>query len=389
MKKVLMTASVPSMIGQFNMNNIQILQELGFEVHVACNWKDTSVWTIDKINELKEILTKISVKIYQVSFSRHPLNLYEHIHSHNQLLEIVNKHQYKFIHCHTPIAGAISRIICKKSNTRCIYTAHGFHFFKGAPLRNWIIFYPIEKWLSKYTDILITINLEDYERAKVNFKMKKLKYVPGVGIDMDKFKLKDFDKESYRKKLKLKEKDFAILSVGELNKNKNHEIVIRAIAKLDNKNIHYFIAGEGNLRQYLVSLSEALNISNQVHLLGFRNDIPELNNSVDVYILPSIREGLNVSLMEAMASGLPTIVSDIRGNKDLITENINGLLFNPNDYHKLTENLKTLSGNKKVQNIMKNNNKEKIKDYSSLVINKIMYDIYNNISLEKGTLIKN
>lgn len=378
MKKVLMTASVPSMIGQFNMNNIQILQELGFEVHVACNWNDTSVWTNEKINELKEILFKKSVKIYQVSFCRQMLNVSAHLHSYKQLLDIIKEHKYNFIHCHTPIAGAISRIVCKKTNTECIYTAHGFHFFKGAPLKNWMIFYPIEKWLSRYTDVLITINMEDYRRAKEKFHMKRLEYVPGVGLDIDKFKLKDFDKVSYRKKLKLKENDFAILSIGELNKNKNHEIVIKALAKLANRNIHYFIAGEGNLRQYLISLSKRLNISNQVHLLGFRVDIPELVNSVNLYILPSKREGLNVSLMEAMASGLPCLASDIRGNNDILNRQYEHL-FSLDNLDDLIKKINNLMYDKNLYNEFSCFSLKQIKKYSCNRVNDFIKNIYSAI----------
>lgn len=317
-EKVLMIATVPSMIGQFNMNNINILINMDYDVHVACDWKDRSVWTGEKINDLKIKLDSLNVKYFQIDYSRSMFNIKNHYNSYKQTLKLLKDNHYKFIHCHTPIASAIARLACKKTKTKCIYTAHGFHFFEGAPLKNWIIFYPIEKWLSKYTDVLVTINKEDYQRAEAKFHMKRLEYVPGVGVDVEKFQLKDFDRDGYRKQLGFNIDDFVICSVGELNKNKNHEVVIRAIAKLNNPKIKYMIAGQGELKQYLIDLSKELKVDNQLFLLGFRKDIPELLNSADLYVLPSLREGLNVSLMEAMSSGLPCLASKIRGNVDLI-----------------------------------------------------------------------
>ena len=326
MRKVLMIATVPSMIGQFNMENISILLKLGYEVHVACNWTDNSVWTNEKNVALIKKLKEQNISIIQIDFSRSLLKFGKHYKCYNNLLSVISSNKYEFVHCHTPIASAIARVVCKKTNTKCIYTAHGFHFYKGAPIINWLIFYPLEKKLSTYTDVLITINKEDYNRAKRKFNMKQLEYVPGVGIDTKKFALKNFDKLEYRQRLGLKEDDFAILSVGELNKNKNHEIVIKSIAKLKNNRIHYYIAGRGKLKNRLTELSRKEEIESQVHFLNYRNDIAELDKSVNLYVLPSIREGLNVSLIEAISSGTICIASNIRGNQDLLEDNY---LFNP------------------------------------------------------------
>ena len=331
MKKMLMVATVPSMIGQFNMNNISILLNLEYEVHVACNWNDRSVWTQEKVDNLKNKLNDLEVKFYQIDFSRSIFDLKNHFESYKQILELTNKNKYNFIHCHTPIASVITRLVCKKSRIKCIYTAHGFHFYKGAPLINWMIFYPIEKYLSKYTDILITINKEDYNRAKNNFKMKAIEYIPGVGVDIQKFQLDDFDRDSYRKQLGLNKNDFMILSVGELNKNKNHEIIVRAVAKLKNTNIHYFIAGEGNLKYYLKKLAVELNVDKQVHLLGYRSDIVELNNCADIFAFPSIREGLGLAAIEAMAAGKPIITSNTRGINDYSKNGVTGFKYQYND----------------------------------------------------------
>ncbi|WP_050638285.1 glycosyltransferase family 4 protein [Candidatus Stoquefichus sp. SB1] len=373
MKKMLMIASVPSMIGQFNMNNIQILMNLGFEVEVACDWGDRSVWTDEKVNDLKEKLNALDVIYHQIDYSRSPFSIGCHIKSYKQTLKLLRENSYEFVHCHTPIASVIARLACKKTNTKSIYTAHGFHFYKGAPIKNWVIFYPIEKWLSKYTDVLITINKEDYNRAKEKFKMKQLEYVPGVGIDISKFQIKNFNRDEYRSRLGLKSDDFVILSVGELNKNKNHEIVINAIAKLGYSNIKYLIAGQGDLDRYLIELANHLGIGDKVNILGFRKDIPELLNSSDLYILPSLREGLNVSLLEAMASGLPCIGSKIRGNVDLK----NLYLFKVNDEEDLVSKINSVYQRRK-----RISNNSELEKFSDKTINNQLSRIYEKLIIK-------
>lgn len=375
MKKILVTATVPSMIGLFNMNNIHILQQLEYEVHVACNWNDTSIWTNKKTNELKQILINKSVKIYQISFSRNPLNLSDHLNSYSQLLDITKEHKYKFIHCHTPIAGAISRMVCKKTKTKCIYTAHGFHFYKGASLKKWILFYPVEKLLSKYTDILITINKEDYERAKRKFKSRCIKYVPGIGVNHKLIKEVHVDKELLKEKLQIPKKNSVILSIGELSKRKNHSIVIKALRNFPN--ITYLICGQGVMNEKLIKVAKKNNVD--LRLLGFRDDIIDILKISDIFVFPSLQEGLPVALMEAMCCGIPCVVSNIRGNIDLISNLTDGLIVKKNSI---------IEYSKAIQFVLENSNDfdmnsikhiDTVNKISCDEINKIMNDIYKSI----------
>ena len=186
-EKVLILASVASMIDQFNIPNIKLLQNIGYEVHVACNFEKGSSCSFEKIEILKELLKKLNVKCYQINFERNILKIGNNLKAYKEVKNILTENKYKFLHCHSPIGGVIGRIAGYKTQTKVIYTAHGFHFFKGAPLINWLLYYPIEKYLSKYTDILITINQEDYKRART-FSAKKVEYIPGVGIDIEKIK---------------------------------------------------------------------------------------------------------------------------------------------------------------------------------------------------------
>lgn len=306
MKKALIIASVYGFIHHFERNDIKILQELGYEITVAAN-----------LNGYKNELDNLNVNLIHIPFQRNPFSR-QNITAYKELNKFLKSEKIDLIHCHTPIGGVIGRIAGHKNKVqRIIYTAHGFHFFKGAPFINWLLYYPVEKYLSKYTDVLITINQEDYKRAQT-FYTKKVEYIPGVGIDTEKIKNVTVNKKEKRTELGLTEENIVLLSVGELNKNKNHSIVIKALAQINNSNIHYLICGQGNLKEELLSLIKGLNLENNVKLLGFRKDIHEICKISDVFVFPSKREGLSVALMEAISCNLPVICSNIRGNNDLI-----------------------------------------------------------------------
>lgn len=271
-------------------------------------------------------------RVYPVSCTRQ-VACTGNLRAARELREVVRRNGYDIVHCHTPVAAACARIACRglrKNGVKVVYTAHGFHFYKGAPLKNWLFYYPVEKVLSYWTDCLVTINKEDYRRAQKKFHAKRTEYVPGVGIDLKKFCVPDFVQDIdgthipymlWRKKKReefgLVSEDFVIVSVGELNANKNHKVVIEAVARLKNKKIKYLICGKGGLEDELTGFIEKLGLEKQVFLLGFCNDIREILWMGDLFAFPSKREGLPVALMEAMASGIPCIASNIRGNRDL------------------------------------------------------------------------
>lgn len=333
-KTVLITASVASMIDQFNWPNIRLLLSLGYDVDVAANFMHGSTCTDERIAKLIKQLDQLSIDCYQIDFDRKAVDVKADLRAFRQLDAVVcgtarpvnpirhhnmRSKNYAFIHSHSPIGGAAGRITAARHRIKSIYTAHGFHFYRGAPLRNWIIFYFIEWMLSWMTDVLITINQEDYARAKKYFHAKKTVYIPGVGVDVKKYQNLAVNREEKRKALGIRAEDIFLLSVGELNQNKNHKTVIEALGKIEPElsgRLHYVIAGKGGLKKELGNLADQLGV--RLHLLGFCSDVPELLKAADIFLLPSFREGLNVGLMEAMAAGLPAIVSDIRGNRDLI-----------------------------------------------------------------------
>lgn len=384
MKKALVLASVASMIDQFNMPNIKLLIELGYKVDVACNFVEGSTCSDEKIAQLKATLAEIGVNCYQIDFARNVLKVSQNLKAYRQTRKIVKVGGYDLIHSHSPIGGLLSRIAArdmrlgKGGQTKMVYTAHGFHFFKGAPLMNWMIFYPIE-WVSSYlTDTLITITKEDFARATEKMHAGEVEYIPGVGIDVMKFRadVSEAVKEQKRQEIAVGMDEVMLLSVGELNKNKNHEVVLRAMAKLGRKDVHYVIAGRGVLKDHLENLAKELGVSEQLHLLGFRTDIKELYKVADVFAHPSFREGLSVAVMEAMASAMPVISTEIRGNTDLIDEGKGGYLFNPADVDGAYEALKKVVENKK-RKILGEYNTKKAEGLDVQVILEKMRGIYS------------
>ncbi len=351
MKRALVLASVASMIDQFNMPNIRLMKQMGYEVDVAANFLKGSTCSDEKIAVLKQTLQEMNVRCFQVDFSRNVLNVSENIKAYKQTKKIIDENNYALIHSHSPIGGFLSRIAARnarKKGTKMIYTAHGFHFFKGAPLMNWLIFYPIERISSRWTDVMVTITHEDYQLAQKKMYAKEVIYVPGVGIDTTAFAPKEGDAVTNalkREELGISLEVVVMLSVGELNKNKNHEIVLRAMAQLGRKDLHYVIAGRGVLKEHLEKLSKELEVSNQLHLLGFRTDVKELFKMADFFAHPSFREGLSVAVMEAMANGLPVICTEIRGNTDLIEEGKGGYLFKPAEQDTAYNALKSMMEN--------------------------------------------
>lgn len=320
--------------------------------------------TNENISRVPECYKEWGSIVYQIDTSRSPLNK-GNIKAVKQIKQLVEREKYDIVHCHTPIAAMCTRLACfkaRKNGTKVFYTAHGFHFYKGAPLKNWLVYYPVEKVCAHFTDMLITINKEDYELAKKKMKAKRVEYVPGVGIDLGKFEKVVIDKNAKRKELGIPNDKTLLLSVGELNENKNHETVIRAIERW---NVYYIIAGSGPLQNHLQNVIDELGLGAKVMLLGYRRDVEELYQIADVYILPSIREGLNVSVMEAMASKLPVVCSKIRGNRDLVDEK-GGILFDPHSVYQCRKAIERVLRLNREQLGKYNNEKTKILSVDSV-----------------------
>lgn len=390
MKKVLFVATVvKTHIMEFHIPYLKMFKEMGWETAVAAR--------NDYENPADCVIPYCDI-YYNIPFERNPLKP-GNLKAYKELKHIIDEGEYDIIHCHTPVGAMLTRLAAKqarKQGTKVFYTAHGFHFYKGAPVINWILYYPVEKWLSRYTDVLITINKEDYERAKT-FKAGKVCYVPGVGIDLKKFNAGYVNKEQKRKEIGVSADDFVLLSVGELIPRKNHEVVIRALSvlkQLDKLNhIEYVICGRGSYEADLRKLAEGLDVADHVHFLGYRNDISEICNCADLFVFMSHQEGLPVALMEAMACGLPAVCSNIRGNTDLIEDGVTGLLAN-NTPEEVAQSISKMKSDTALRNRVASAALQKIKQFDLSSVEDEMSKIYGggrNLALQgvyKGQRIR-
>lgn len=368
MKKVLFVATVAKThICTFHLPFLRMFQKMGYETYVAAhNDFDGDPCVIPYCDHFCDIATE-----------RSPLKL-GNIKAYKQLKRLIDAEHFDIIHCHTPIAAALARLAARearKGGTRVYYTAHGFHFFRGAPIKNWLLFYPIEKFCSRLTDVLITINHEDFCLAQKRMKAKEVKYVPGVGVDVDAYANAIVDREAVRNRLGIPQEAFLLLSVGELNQNKNHKTVLQAMAMCDDPSIHYAVAGFGNCRERLEKLAASLGVSDRFHLLGYRADVAELYHSADVFVHPSFREGLPVSVIEAMASGLPIIASDTRGNRDLVDRE-SGILCEPGNVRQFCEAIRICMDEPDHLRAMGEYNRQRVCEYDLMKIVEAMKHIY-------------
>lgn len=379
MKKVLFTATVDSHILHFHIPYLKYFKENGYEVHVATNGDEEIPYCDKKI---------------KISFERNPFKL-NNLKAIKQLKKVIMQEKYDIIHTHTPMGSVVTRLAAlkarKKYNTRVIYTAHGFHFYKGAPKLNWMLFYPVEKFLSRFTDTLITINQEDYYLAKNKFKCNDVQYVPGVGIDENKFNIKMTKKEKseLRKSLGLKDDDFVMIYPAEISKRKRHIWLVNTLNELlkNNPKIHLLLPGKDSLNGECHKLIDELNLENQIHMLGYRKDIPKLFQISDISISSARQEGLPVNIMEAMYVGLPIVASDCRGNRDLVESNINGYLINLDDSDDFSNKIELLYKDVNKRKELSLGSKDKIKEYMLDNIMKDMVNIYERNTNYKISII--
>lgn len=338
--KILYTATVLSHICQFHLPHMQHLQEQGWEVHVAAH---------DNLAVKNGLQLKYCDKFIETPFSRSPKSP-DNFKAYKQLKKLLAEEHYDVILCNTPMGGIVTRLAAKKTRkqgTKVIYMAHGFHFYKGSSKKAWLVFYPIEKYMAKKCDLLITINKEDYALAQEKFsKRTKVAHIHGVGVDEKRYHPATPEEQlAMRQAEGLSPEDFVILCTGELNENKNQKTLISAAAQLKDKipNLRVLLAGNGPKEQELREQIQAEGLESIVKLLGYRTDLEKVVPAVDLVVSCSKREGMPLNIIEAMLCKKPVVASHNRGHDELIEERESGLLFQCEDTNRLASFIEELA----------------------------------------------
>lgn len=371
MAKVLVTAHLGRHFRIFGQSDYKVLLNMGHEVHIAANFNEE----IDKFDNPNVIK-------HQIDFDRNPFSI-QNLKALKQLKKLFRKEDFELIHCQSPSGGAITRLASKetrKRGTKVLYTAHGLHFFEGAPKKNWIMYYNFEKFFGKYTDCIITINNEDFYLAKNKLKIDNVEHVHGVGIDLNKFKPQTKNRKlELRNKYGYNENEYILIYVGELSYRKNQDMIIEAMKRLNSKinNIKLLLVGNGILESKYKEKVIKYGLEQQIDFLGYRKDIVDLMALSDLAISTSKQEGLPVNIMEAMATGLPLVVTNCRGNRDLIKHKQNGYVVEINDLSSFEKYIEDIQESKEITSKFSTNNLEDIKNYSTQNIDIEMTAIYS------------
>ena len=375
-KKALIVANLIGFIG-FLWNDIDVLEELGYEVSFAAN---ANVITGENH---QETLCKRGIKFYQLDFSsKNPLAK-ENLRAYLTILNLVKKEQYDVIHCHTPIAGFITRIAARKvrkSGTKIIYTTHGLSFTHLSSKKQWIGYYFFEKFASLFTDVIITINHEDFVNSKT-MCCKDVRIINGVGVDTNKYHDVNINVENYKHLIGIPKDKIIVLSVGELSPRKNHQIIIRALGLIPNKEDYcYVICGRevvgSGVGEMLERLAQKCGVN--LMLLGHRNDIPEIMHCSDIGAIPSIREGLGLAGIQSLSAGVPLVGTDVQGIKDYILPGQTGFLCNPYNEREYRDAIVRLS-NPQLRRSMEESCYRMAKQFDVEISHKQMREIYISI----------
>ena len=381
MKKVLIVASVVSFIEWFNKENVEFLKkDMECDVHIACNFDYMNDTDVERTETYIEKLESMGVVLHNIAFARSPFSK-ENLKAYRELKKVIDGDRFDLIHCHTPTVSMMTRIAARsvrKKGTVVMYTCHGFHFHNASSKKNWLVYYPVEKFLSRYCDYIVTINKEDFGRAKT-FACKNVRYIPSVGVDINKIKNTVVDKRQKKAEIGIPEDKLLVLSVGEMIDRKNHEVIIRALGKLNDSNIYYAIAGKGPLKEKLEALSEELGIADRVRFLGFRTDVNELYYAADISAFPSKIEGLGLAGVEAMAAGVPLVSSNVHGILDYVIDGKTGYAVPPCDVDGFADAIKKLSADPALRESMREDCLAAVAPFEITNALNVMWDIYREV----------
>lgn len=356
-----MLAPMGSVHRRFNKANIEALKGLGYQIELVANFENGAGPEVHNQEYVAEC-TKNGIGTHSIPFARH--SLAGSLKCLPQVKQLLKEGQYDIVHAHTETGGLILRLARGvKGKSRFFYTPHGMSFWKGSSLKSQMIYRPLERWICSGMDKNLGMNQEEVDVLR-KWNNKTAAFVHGIGLNLERFQNAGRSKEEVRTEFGLKENDKFIVSVGELDDNKNHITVIKALAMLEHKNFKYVVCGVGPNKEMLQQYAQDRGLGEKVILAGYRSDIPDILNAADIFVFPSFHEGLPVSALEAMACSLPLVCSKIRGNVDIVKNGENGFLFEPDDFVVLSLSLEKLIDNHALSKQFGENNKIIVQQYS-------------------------
>lgn len=368
MKKVLFTSHVANFV-KFNKPFMQWFQQQGWEVHYA---------------SLDEEFIPYCNKHFRVDFNRSPFS-FDNVTAYFQLKKIVQAEHYDIIHCHTPMGGVVTRLAAlavRKSGTKVMYTAHGFHFYKGAPVLNWLLYYPMEKLLSFVTDCLITMNEEDYRTAlRHHFGAGRIEKIDGVGVDLSRFHpVSVAEKLALREEFGFGREEFILIYVAEFIARKNHRLLVESLPLLAEKipGLRVVFAGRGATLEHCKQYAQDLGVFEFCSFLGYCNNVERLYSLSDLLVTTSRQEGLPINVIEGMACGLSVVCTDIRGHVDVIKPGRNGFLFPIDNKETFTDNVFGLFSDVDLRETIGSNNLVDVQVFSQQQAVARMAEIYRH-----------
>lgn len=376
MKRALLLAPMGSVHRRFNQANIAALQSLGLHVELCANFENGNGPEIHNQSFLEECGIR-GIKTHSIPFARHSLT--GSLKCLSQLKELLSREQYDLVHTHTETGGLLLKLAySEKGKSKFIFTPHGMSFWKGSSLKSQLVYRPLERWICSAMDMNLGMNMEEVENLE-QWNKRTAHYVHGVGLNVARMQNPSRSREQMREEFGLTESDKFIVSIGELDDNKNHITVIKALATLGRKDFKYVVCGVGPNKDMLLAEAECTGLKENVILAGYRSDIPDVLNAADIFVFPSFHEGMPVSALEAMACSLPVVCSAIRGNVDVVKDGDNGYLFKPSDVDTLSRQIALLMDNDALRQQMGAKNKEIVREFSLGAVTEELKAIYSKV----------
>ena len=371
-----MLAPMGSVHRRFNKANIVALQTLGYQVELCANFENGEGPEIHNQKYVSEC-EKIGIKTHSIPFARHSLT--GSLKCLPQLKDLLKREKYDIVHTHTETGGLLLRLaLSAKARSKFVYNPHGMSFWKGSSLKSQLIYKPLERWICSGMDVNLGMNGEEME-SLIMWNEGTASYVHGVGLNVTRMQNPKRSQVEVRTEFGLADGEQLIVSIGELDDNKNHITVIRALGSLGRKDFKYVVCGVGPNKEMLHSEASRLGLQDNVILAGYRSDIPDILSATDIFIFPSFHEGMPVSALEAMACGLPVIASKIRGNVDIVRDGDNGYLFEPSDVETLTQKISLLMDDEGLRITMGEKNKVLVQDFSLENVTYELKEVYSNL----------